>query len=131
MEQKEVKQVYWRTEGGEKLSVMEMTEEHFQLAHQVLQKRQLKAISSLKTNIQLEESFKEVAKIRNIKLVGIENSGKNTFIAKEYMKAKELIATVVTSMKRKLKQISKLETPQDEVPSIEIVLSKTKDVVNV
>lgn len=115
MENIEVDKLFWKLENDNKILLTEMDENHFQLAYQTLQKRQLRHYSALEFNIKLEQGFKEVAKLRKIKLINLADSTKQTSIVRDYVKFKNIITTITTSIKKKLKQNTDAKAERPEV----------------
>lgn len=109
MSNKSKEEVYWKLENGEKISLLTMEEAHFQSAYQVLQKRQLRAYSTLEFSIKMEQAFEIAAKERKISLINLADTEKDTSISRAFREVKTIIAKITKSIKTEIIKKAKNE----------------------
>ncbi len=93
----------WKTKEGEIVNMSDMTDGAIQDAIIVIQKRQIDVFNQLVFTKKLEDQLLLECKNRNLKTFSLGEQIKNS-IGKEYTKKRELLKTVFTSIKRKLKK---------------------------
>jgi len=99
---------FW-IERGEKTLMKDMSEEALNKAYTSTQLRQMEAYSKLEFLIRLEDSLKEEAKSKNIKLKEINETCDNEHKVRKFLNLKELLKGTVKSIKLRNSKREKTE----------------------
>lgn len=95
----------WKTKEGNKVLMSDMSEYQLQGALVIVQKRKLRSLELLLMDVRLEEQLMKEASNRNFPIQNLDEV-KETHLARKFSEMQELMKTITTSIKRKVKLLS-------------------------